>query len=79
MTRIVLALATAASFSTMAPLLVTTPANAQVDVQIGHDHDRYRDHDRPGVVIGQRPHCRMVTITERHGDRTVTRTERRCD
>jgi hypothetical protein len=70
-----------------APLLTSTPAAAQVDVQVGpnHDHDYYRDRDRdrdhfrrPGIVVGE-PRCHTVTITEHHGDRTVTRTVRRCD
>jgi hypothetical protein len=67
------------------PLVTSTPAAAQVDVQIGPNHDRDRDRDRdrdhfrrPGIVVGE-PRCHTVTITERHYDRTVTRTVRRCD
>jgi hypothetical protein len=32
-----------------------------------------------GVTIGPRQRCRMVTTTIERGDRTITRTERRCD
>ena len=80
MTKIALAFVTTVSLLAGAPLLVTTPANAQVDVQIGHDHDRDRDHVRgPGIVVGEPRHCHTVTITERHHDHVETRTVRKCD
>lgn len=84
MSKVTLAFLTAASLITSAPLLMTTPAHAQVDVQVGpgdhhdHDRDRLRIHG-PGVVVGEPRHCHTVTITERHDGRTETRTVRRCD
>ena len=83
MNKIALAFITAAALVAGTPLL-TTPAHAQVDVQIGgdhRDHDRDRDHRGPhfGVVVGEHARCHTVTITERHEGRVVTRTERRCD
>jgi hypothetical protein len=88
MNKIALAFVTAASLLS-APLLATTPTNAQIGVQIGPqggDQDRDRDHDRDrdrapgvGVTVGESRHCHTVTITERHDGRAVTHKERRCD
>ncbi len=80
MNKIALALVTAASLVAGTSLLTTSPASAQVDVQVGGDHGHDRDHARgPAIVVGEHPHCHTVTITERHGGQKVTHTERKCD
>ena len=65
--------ASAAAVMIAAPLIATTPAAAQVgvDVEVG---------PRTGAYVGprHRPNCKTITVTEwRHGAK-VTRTERRC-
>jgi hypothetical protein len=63
--------ASAAVVMLAAPLIATTPAAAQVGVEVG---------PRAGVYVGSRhrPNCKTITVTEwRHGAK-VTRTERRC-
>lgn len=64
---------------------------AQVEVQVGRDHDddnyerrRHRDVTvgvgPGGIAVGPRSHCRTVTTwIERDDGRRVKRTERRCD
>ena len=93
MTRMMLAIATAAAVLTSAPLLAGTAradsarrAQADVDVRIGPRG--------PGVVIDEprrrrdveietegrmRRDCRSVTVREWRDGVRVTRTERRCD
>ena len=86
MTKVAFAILATLGLVMTTPLVTSTPAAAQVDVQIGPNHDRDRDRDyrdrdhfrRPGIVVGE-PRCHTVTITERHFDRTVTRTVRRCN
>jgi hypothetical protein len=73
MRSLALAASAAAVMLTAAPLIATTPAAAQVgvDVEVG---------PRTGVYVGprHRPNCKTITVTEwRHGAK-VTRTERRC-
>jgi hypothetical protein len=89
MNKIALAFVTATSLLS-APLLATTPANAQIGVEVGpqdrdhgdrdhRDRDRDRGHRGIGIVIGEARHCHVVTVTERHHDHEVIRRERRCD
>ena len=71
MRSLALAASAAAVMLTAAPLIATTPAAAQVGVEVG---------PRTGVYVGprHRPNCKTITVTEwRHGAK-VTRTERRC-
>jgi hypothetical protein len=73
MRKIGLAIATACTVVTAAPLLGTTDAAAQrLGVEVGPG----------GVYVGprDRPRCRTVTVQRERPDGTiVTRTERRCD
>jgi hypothetical protein len=74
MRRIALVVSAAAAVLTAAPLIATTPAAAQVgvDVEVG---------PRTGVYVGprHRPNCRTVSVTKWRNGVQVTRTERRCD
>jgi hypothetical protein len=95
MMKIAFVLAGAAAVLTTTPPATPAKAQelkmAQgVDVRIGRDrYDRYdRDRGREGatvgvgpggVTMGPRQRCRMVTTTIERGDRTITRSERRCD
>jgi hypothetical protein len=99
MRTIMLAVAAATVAFTAAPMLGELTAKAegiqtaQVDVQIGPNHDRDRDRDirrdrdrdltvgvgPGGVRIGPRERCRMVTTTVEREGRTITTRERKCD
>jgi hypothetical protein len=86
---------TAASSFVAVPAKAENLKMAQVGVEIGVGQDRgvreerirreRRDSDvtvgvGPGVRVGPRDHCRMVTTKVERGDgSSITRKERRCD
>jgi hypothetical protein len=86
---------TAASSFVAVPAKAENLKMAQVGVEIGVGQDRgvreervrreRRDSDvtvgvAPGVRVGPRDHCRMVTTkVERNDGSSITRKERRCD